>query len=89
MGLYKGYSIHAGSHLRMERPIALPQIWARRAWNDSLGAAFYVLTTVLAMFHLAAWFDTSWIRSMSARGEAITLGLSVGVVSVLSRQMRS
>ena len=89
MGLYKGYSIHAGSHLRMERPIALPQIWARRAWNDSLGAAFYVLTTVLAMFHLAAWFDTSWIRSMSARGEAITSGSSAEAVSASSRPTRS
>ena len=89
MGPYKGYSIHAGSHHRMERPTASPQIWARQAWNDSLSATFYVLTTVLAMFHLAAWFDTNWIQSMSARGEVITSGSSVAAVNALSRPTQS
>ena len=89
MGLYKGYSIHAGSHHRMERPTASPNTWARQAWNDSLSAIFYVLTTVLPMFHLAPWFDTNWIRSMSAHGVAIISGSPAAAVTALSRRMRS
>ena len=88
MSQYKGVQypyrveLHGAAH-------RLARIWAHQAWTDSHGATFYVLTAVLAMFQLAAWFDISWIRSMSARGEAITSGSPAAAVSALSRRMRS